>query len=87
VSNSRRSGKHSLKRRERGAEQVLISRILAGEKDLFLELVRPYQRTVYATVISMLGSKEDAEDVTQDLCSKPWRVFTSFVESRHLALR
>jgi hypothetical protein len=55
---------------KRGAEQVLISRILAGEKDLFLELVRPYQRTVYATVISMLGSKEDPEDVTQDALLK-----------------
>jgi RNA polymerase sigma-70 factor (ECF subfamily) len=50
---------------KRAAEQVLISTILAGEKDFFIELVRPYQRTVYATVISMLGSKEDAEDVTQ----------------------
>jgi len=55
---------------KRVAEQVLISRILAGQKDLFLELVRPYQRTVYATVISMLGSKEDAEDVTQDALLK-----------------
>jgi len=54
----------------RAAEQVLISKILAGEKGLFLELVRPYQRTVYATVISMLGSKEDAEDVTQDALLK-----------------
>ncbi len=56
--------------RKRAAEQVLISTILAGEKDLFLELVRPHQRTVYATVISMLGSKEDAEDVTQDVLLK-----------------
>src|SRR6202040_3551558 len=48
---------------KRAAEQVLISTILAGEKDFFIELVRPYQRTVYATVISMIGSKEDAEDV------------------------
>jgi hypothetical protein len=35
-------------------EEVLISRILEGEKDLFLELIRPYQRTLYATLISML---------------------------------
>jgi RNA polymerase sigma-70 factor (ECF subfamily) len=55
---------------KRAPEQVLISTILAGEKDLFIEPVRPYQRTVYATVISMLGSKEDAEDVTQDALLK-----------------
>ncbi len=54
----------------RANEELLISRILEGEKDLFLELIRPYQRTVYATLISMLGTKEDAEDVTQDVLLK-----------------
>jgi len=56
--------------RIRSNEEVLINRILEGEKDLFLELIRPYQRTVYATLISMLGSKEDAEDVAQDVLLK-----------------
>ena len=56
--------------RIRANEAVLISRIQEGEKDLFLELIRPYQRTVYAILISMLGSKEDAEDVTQDVLLK-----------------
>src|SRR5260370_2314439 len=56
--------------RIRSNEEVLINRILEGEKDLFLELIRPYQRTVYATLISMLGSKEDAEDVSQDVLLK-----------------
>src|SRR5258708_9034782 len=51
-------------------EKGLINRILEGEKDLFLELIRPYQRTVYATLISMLGGKEDAEDVTQEVLLK-----------------
>jgi RNA polymerase sigma-70 factor (ECF subfamily) len=54
----------------RANEEVLISRILEGEKDLFLQLIRPYQRTVYATLISMLRSKEEAEDVTQDVLLK-----------------
>jgi RNA polymerase sigma-70 factor, ECF subfamily len=52
--------------RIKATEEDLISRILEGERDLFLELIRPYQRTVYATLITMLRSKEDAEDVTQD---------------------
>jgi RNA polymerase sigma-70 factor, ECF subfamily len=56
--------------RIRASEEVLISRVLEGEKDLFLELIRPYQRTVYATLVSMLGNKEDAEDVTQDVLLK-----------------
>jgi RNA polymerase sigma-70 factor (ECF subfamily) len=56
--------------RIRATEENLIRRILDGEKDLFLELIRPYERTVYATLITMLRSKEDAEDVTQDVLLK-----------------
>jgi RNA polymerase sigma-70 factor (ECF subfamily) len=56
--------------RVRSNEEALIRKILEGEKDLFLELIRPHQRTVFATLISMLGSKEDAEDVTQDVLLK-----------------
>jgi RNA polymerase sigma-70 factor, ECF subfamily len=56
--------------RIRATEEALISRILEGERDLFLELIQPYQRTVYATLVSMLRNKEDAEDVTQDVLLK-----------------
>src|SRR6201984_2356827 len=54
----------------RATEEALISRILEGERDLFLTLIQPYQRTVYATLVSMLRNKEDAEDVTQDVLLK-----------------
>lgn len=58
------------KDRTRATEEVLISRILKGERDLFVELIRPHQRTVYATLVSMLRCKEDAEDVAQDVLLK-----------------
>ena len=48
------------------AEEDLIHRILSGHKEMFMDLIRPHQRTVYATVFSLLAHKEDAEDVTQD---------------------
>jgi VWFA-related protein len=54
----------------RAKEEVLIRRVLGGDKDSFLDLIQPYQRTVYATMVSMLGNKEDAEDVTQDVLLK-----------------
>ena len=54
----------------RAIEEALISRILEGERDLFLTLIQPYQRTVYATLVSMLRNKEDAEDVAQDVLLK-----------------
>jgi RNA polymerase sigma-70 factor, ECF subfamily len=52
------------------AEGALIDRILSGHKDLFLDLIRPHQRTVYATVFTLLANKEDAEDVAQDALLK-----------------
>jgi len=51
-------------------EEALIARILSGHKELFMDLVRPHQRTVYATVFSLLANKEDAEDVAQDTLVK-----------------
>jgi RNA polymerase sigma-70 factor (ECF subfamily) len=52
------------------AEGALIDHILAGHNELFMDLIRPHQRTVYATVFSLLTNKEDAEDVAQDTLVK-----------------
>ncbi len=49
----------------RAAEGELIGKILSGQRDLFLELIRPYERTVYATALSLVGNKDDVEDVVQ----------------------
>src|SRR5246127_4165298 len=51
-------------------EGAVIDRILSGHKELFMDLIRPHQRTVYATVFSLLANKEDAEDVAQDALLK-----------------
>ena len=34
-------------------EEALIDRVLSGHKELFVDLVRPHQRTVYAMVFSL----------------------------------
>jgi RNA polymerase sigma-70 factor, ECF subfamily len=52
------------------AEGALIDRILARHKELFMDLIRPHQRTVYGTVFALLANKEDAEDVAQDALVK-----------------
>jgi RNA polymerase sigma-70 factor, ECF subfamily len=52
------------------AETALIGQILSGHKELFMDLIRPHQRTVYATVFTLLANKEDAEDVAQDASLK-----------------
>lgn len=50
---------------EKAGEDALIARILGGERDLFHELIRPYERIVYSMVFSMLGNEADAEDAAQ----------------------
>lgn len=51
-------------------EQALIERVCNGEKELFYELVRPYERAVYITAHSILQNEADAEDVAQEAVLK-----------------
>jgi RNA polymerase sigma-70 factor (ECF subfamily) len=46
-------------------EQRLIDRCLAGEVEAFRPLVNRYQRVMFSVALRMLGSRADAEDVTQ----------------------
>jgi RNA polymerase sigma-70 factor (ECF subfamily) len=51
-------------------EARLIARVQDGASDLFYELVRPYQRRVYAAALAILRNDADAEDVAQDALLK-----------------
>jgi RNA polymerase sigma-70 factor (ECF subfamily) len=59
-------------------EQSLISRILAGERELFHDLIRPYQRLAYLTAVSILKNEQEAEDAAQDGILKAYRALASF---------
>lgn len=47
-------------------EGDLIRRICAGDRELFQELIRPYERGVYVVAYSVLRSTADAEEVAQE---------------------
>jgi RNA polymerase sigma-70 factor (ECF subfamily) len=67
----------------RANEPEMIARILAGERELFHELIRPYERMVYLTVSAMLKNEADAEDAVQDAVIKAYRNLAAFrAESR-----
>jgi RNA polymerase sigma-70 factor (ECF subfamily) len=51
-------------------EAGLIARIVAGERELFHELVRPHEKTVYFAVFSVLRNPQDAEDTAQETMLK-----------------
>ena len=52
------------------SEQDLIARVQRGHHELFYELVRPYERLVYAAALAILRNEADAEDVVQEAVLK-----------------
>jgi RNA polymerase sigma-70 factor, ECF subfamily len=59
-------------------EQDLIARVQRGEKQLFYELVRPYERRVYAAAFAILRNESDAEDAAQEAMLKAFANIGSF---------
>jgi len=59
-------------------EGELIRRIVAGERELFHELIRPYERMVYLTVFSIVKNETDAEDGAQEAVINAYRHLASF---------
>lgn len=51
-------------------ERQLIVRICAGEKDLFYELLKPYERAVFLAANSILQNEHDAEEAAQEAVLK-----------------
>src|SRR6202167_3326541 len=63
---------------EQGNEEMLLRRVLAGERDLFYELIRPYERRVYAAAFAILRNEADAEDVAQEAILKAFKHIGQF---------
>jgi RNA polymerase sigma-70 factor (ECF subfamily) len=59
-------------------EAKMIDAILAGDVQLFHDLVRPYERSVYVMALSMLKNEADAEDTAQEAFLKAFRNLGSF---------
>jgi RNA polymerase sigma-70 factor (ECF subfamily) len=51
-------------------EVALIERVLAGERDLFYQLIRPYERALFVSAFSILRHEAEAEDAAQDAVLK-----------------
>jgi RNA polymerase sigma-70 factor (ECF subfamily) len=59
-------------------EPRMIASILAGDAQLFHELIRPYERRVYAMALSFLRNEADAEDAAQEAFLKAFRNLAGF---------
>jgi RNA polymerase sigma-70 factor (ECF subfamily) len=59
-------------------EIALIERICAGEKQLFYQLISPYERSVYVAAFSTLQNEHDAEEVAQEAFLKAFAHLAGF---------
>src|ERR1700757_5012917 len=56
----------------------MIAAVLMGEIQLYHELIRPYERSVYVMALSYMKNEADAEDVAQEAFIKAFRKLESF---------
>lgn len=59
-------------------DTVLVDRAREGDYAAYEELIRRYQRKIYALVYNMTSNKEDAEDLVQDVFVKAYTSLKSF---------
>jgi RNA polymerase sigma-70 factor, ECF subfamily len=59
-------------------EAELIKSVCGGHREAFYELLRPYERMIYATAISVVKNPADAEEVAQEAVLKAFCNLSSF---------
>jgi len=60
------------------SDEVLVARFKEGDESSFKELVERYQSRVYSIVLAMLGDKNDADDLSQEVFLKVYRFIHQF---------
>ncbi len=63
---------------ETDEDQVLIRRVLRGDRRAFEELMRKYERRIYGFVVRMVRNEETAVDLTQDFFIKIYTVLDKY---------
>ena len=64
--------------REEPQVRALVEAARAGNRDAFGDLVLYYQRVVFRTALAAAGTREDADDATQDAFLTAWRKLPAF---------
>ncbi|MDR1722924.1 MAG: sigma-70 family RNA polymerase sigma factor [Tannerella sp.] len=63
---------------ERLTDNYYIDCVRAGKTECFAPLLERYGKQVFSLVAKIIGNREDAEEVTQDVFVKAYRSLTSF---------
>jgi RNA polymerase sigma-70 factor (ECF subfamily) len=61
-----------------GSDEVIVERALMGDAEAFGELVRRWERRIFALTYGMLGREEDARDATQETFLAAFRNLRGF---------
>jgi RNA polymerase sigma factor (sigma-70 family) len=59
-------------------DNEIISRVLRGEQSLYADLVKRYQNFVFTITLRYTSSREDAEEIAQDVFVKAYRSLADF---------
>ncbi len=59
-------------------DQELVARAKAGDQDAFEQLVRDNEKRIYNLALRMVGSPEDALDLSQEAFLNAWKGLASF---------
>src|SRR5256885_3818065 len=60
------------------SDEQIVERALAGDADAFGEIVRRWERRIFALAYNMLGREEDARDATQETFINAFRNLRGF---------
>jgi RNA polymerase sigma-70 factor (ECF subfamily) len=61
-----------------GRESILVGRCAAGDETAFAELVADHQRMVVQLAINLLGDRDEALDLSQDVFLRVFRTISRF---------
>ena len=59
-------------------EQRLIRKVLEGDAEAFAPIVERYSRPIFALVVGIVGQREEAEELTQDIFLKAYTHLASY---------
>jgi RNA polymerase sigma-70 factor (ECF subfamily) len=61
-----------------GPDEIIVERALTGDAEAFGEIVRRWERRIFALAYGMLGREEDARDATQETFLAAFRNLRGF---------
>ena len=61
-----------------GTDEIIVERALSGDADAFGEIVRRWERRIFALTYGILGREEDARDATQETFLAAFRNLRGF---------